>query len=125
MTGRGADGPTGVAMPPLIAAGVCTGTRLPATSDWVEIDCVVVFASLTSNVNDELLPSADYKWATSGEISGEQYPPTDRLADGTPHKFLLPVLARLRVQSTPKPVRPLGQVSNRRNECWNYRARHM
>jgi hypothetical protein len=50
-TGSGAVGPTGVAMPPTTAAGECTGTRFPATSDCVEIGCVVVFASFTNSVN--------------------------------------------------------------------------
>src|SRR6516162_11092173 len=51
ITGRGAVGPTGVAMPPITDAGACIGTRLPATSDCVEIGWVVVFASLTKSVN--------------------------------------------------------------------------
>src|SRR5215472_17819461 len=51
ITGRGAVGPTGVAMPPITEAGACIGTRLPATSDCVEIGWVVVLASLTKSVN--------------------------------------------------------------------------
>src|SRR5215472_16776126 len=51
MTGRGAEGPTGVATPPATVAGALTGTRLPATSGCVAIGCVVVLASLTSSVN--------------------------------------------------------------------------
>src|SRR5438128_12549657 len=61
ITGSGAVGPTGVATPPVIAAGVWTGTRLPATSACVEIDWVVVLASLTSSVNDGLLPAVSAK----------------------------------------------------------------
>src|SRR5208282_1813426 len=60
MTGSGAVGPTGVAMPPTTAAGACTGTRLPATSACVDIGCVLWFASLTRSVNSRS-PSERYK----------------------------------------------------------------
>lgn len=52
ITGSGAVVLTGVAMPATIAAGVCTGTKLPALSSPVDSDWIVVFASLTSRVTD-------------------------------------------------------------------------
>src|SRR5215469_10157430 len=65
ITGRGAVGPTGVAMPPITEAGACIGTRLPATSDCVEIGWVVVFASLTKSVN---------RWSPSHTASDAPHP---------------------------------------------------
>src|SRR5487761_1225762 len=55
MTGNGAVTLTGVATPPTIAAGACSGTRLPTLSSPVDSACVVVFASLTNSVIGELL----------------------------------------------------------------------
>src|SRR5579863_573843 len=51
ITGSGFCGPTGVDTPcALVAAGACTGTRLPLPSTSVDSDCTVVLASLTSSV---------------------------------------------------------------------------
>src|SRR6266404_9200494 len=50
-TGSGFCGPTGLATPcALVAAGACTGTRLPLPSMTVDSDCTLVLASLTSSV---------------------------------------------------------------------------
>src|SRR5579863_9306302 len=57
ITGSGLCGPTGVDTPcALVAAGACTGTRLPLPSTAVDSDCTVVLASLTSSVMEPHSP---------------------------------------------------------------------
>src|ERR1700687_5392038 len=57
ITGSGFSSPTGVDTPcALVAAGACTGTRLPLPSTSVDSDCTVVLASLTSSVMEPHSP---------------------------------------------------------------------
>src|SRR3954447_3030504 len=57
-TGSGFCGPTGVATPcALLAAGTCTGTRLPFPSSAVASACTAVLASFTRSVMEPCPPS--------------------------------------------------------------------